>query len=104
MKDTGAERRNYARQRTHLPAEIQSGLVLVHGTVEHLAFGSLFVQASRTLLPNTLLKIKLDLPGQVSPFCGSGRVVWVQKNQGMGIQFIDLPVAKCLKLEQFLVS
>jgi hypothetical protein len=27
--NTGAERRNYARQRTHLPAEIHSGLVLV---------------------------------------------------------------------------
>ena len=104
MLDTGGERRNYARQRTHLPAEIQSGLVQAQGTVEHLAFGGMFVRASRTLLPNTLIKIRLDLPGQISPFFGSGRVVWVQKNQGMGIQFIDLPVAECLKLEQFLVS
>ena len=104
MKDTGAERRNYARQRTHLPAEIRSGAVLLHGVAEYLAFGGLFVRTSRTLPTNTLIEIQLDFPGQITPFRGSGKVVWVQKNQTMGIQFVDLQASERLKLEQFLVS
>ncbi len=104
MKDTGEERRNFARQRTHLSAEVRSGVICEKGNAEYLAFGGTFICVSRTFLPNTIIEVKLDLPRQPTPFCGSARVVWVQKNQAMGLEFLDLPMSERLKLEQFLVS
>jgi Tfp pilus assembly protein PilZ len=104
MRDTGAERRNYARERTDLPVAIRSGMVQIQAKITYLGFGGAFVNTSKTFLADSVVELEMDLPGQPVSFHGPARVVWVHKNRAMGLQFLDLPPAERLKLEQFLVS
>jgi Tfp pilus assembly protein PilZ len=104
MIDNGAERRNFARERTDLPVTIRSGMRQVQAKVEYLGFGGAFVSVSKTFLANSVVELQIDLPDQPVSFRGSARVVWVHKNKAMGLQFLDLPSGERLKLEQFLLS
>ncbi len=104
MKDTGAERRNFAREQTDLPVSIRSGMRQIQAKIEYLGFGGAFVSTSRTLLVDSVVELVMDLPSQPVSFRGPARVVWVHKNKAMGLQFLDLPSSERLKLEQFLVS
>ena len=102
MKDTGAERRNFARERTHISVEIRKDMKKVPGTIEYLSFGGAFVSAPRTFLRDSLVQIKFDVPGELQSFQGSAKVIWVKKDKAMGVQFLDLPTSERVKLEKFL--
>ena len=103
MKDTGEERRNFARERTEIRVEIKKDMKNVPGTIEYLSFGGAFISVPRTFLRDSLIEIKFDIPGELQPFRGSAKVVWVQKDKAMGIQFRDLPSSEKVKLEKFLI-
>jgi hypothetical protein len=102
-KDTGAERRNFARERTHIEVEIWKDFKRAKGVVEYLSFGGAFVSIHSPFLTDSLVNIRFDIPGQYLAFEGQAKVVWVQKDRAMGIQFVDLATAERTKLEQILV-
>jgi PilZ domain len=104
MKDTGIERRNFARVRTSIPVDIWKDVKRIQGTVEYLSFGGAFISAPRTFLRDSVLKVQFDIPGELSSFVGSAKVVWVQKDKAMGVQFLDLASSERLKLEKFLTG
>ncbi|PYV89928.1 MAG: hypothetical protein DMG05_12125 [Acidobacteria bacterium] len=103
MKDTGAERRNFARERTQISVEIRKDMKKVSGTIEHLSFGGAFISVPRTFLRDSLIQINFDIPGELNSFQGSAKVVWVQKDKAMGVQFLNLPTSERVKLEKFLI-
>ncbi len=103
MKDTGAERRNFAREQTQIPVEIRKDAKHVPGTIEYLSFGGAFISVPRTFLRDSLIQIKFDIPGELHYFQGTAKVVWVKKDKAMGVQFLDLPPSERRKLEKFLI-
>ncbi len=103
MKDTGAERRNHARERTQIAVEIWKDLKHIEGTVEYLSFGGAFISSPRTFLRDSQIRVKFNVPGELMNFEGNAKVVWVQKDKAMGIQFLDLPDSERLKLEKILL-
>lgn len=104
MKDTGAERRNFARERTHIDVEILKDFKRFKGVIEYVSFGGAFVSLSKTFLPDSTLEVQFDVPGEIAPFKGNAKVVWVKKDKAIGIEFVDLPASEKLKLEKFLMS
>jgi hypothetical protein len=103
VKDTGAERRNFARERIHLEVEIWKDFKRAKGVLEYLSFGGAFVSVQKTFLADSLLNIRFDIPGHHLAFEGKAKVVWVRKDSAMGIQFVDLASTERTKLEQILV-
>lgn len=103
FKDTGAERRNFARERTHIEVEVWKDFKRARGVVEYLSFGGAFVSIHNPFLTDSVVKIRFDIPGQYLAFEGQAKVVWVQKDRAMGIQFVDLDNTERTKLEQILV-
>jgi Tfp pilus assembly protein PilZ len=103
MQDTGSERRNFARERTQIAVEIWKDLKRFRGTVEYLSFGGAFISAPQTFPRDSEIELKFDIPGEPTTFEGSAKVVWVQKDKAMGIQFNDLPFSEKLKLEKILI-
>lgn len=104
MADTGAERRNFARERTHIEVELLKDLKRVRGIMEYVSFGGAFVRLSKTFLPDSTLQVQFTVPGEFSPFKGNAKVVWVKKDKAIGIEFVDLPASEKLKLEKLLLS
>ena len=102
MIDTGAERRNYARERTHIEVEIQREFLRTKGVMEYVSFGGALVSLSRTFPPQSVIQIRFEVPGHFGKFEGNARVVWTQKNKAIGIEFLELPPAERLKLESLL--
>ena len=102
LKDTGAERRNYARERTNIEVEISKDFKHASGMMEYLSFGGALVSLSKPFIKDTLVQIKFDIPGELSSFRGKAKVVWVQKDRAMGIQFVDLSSSERVKLERLL--
>ena len=86
MRDTGAERRNFARERTDLTVSIRSGMVQIQAKISYLGFGGAFVNTSKTFLSDSLVELEIDLPDQPVSFHGPARVVWVHKNRAMGLR------------------
>lgn len=103
VPDTGAERRNFARERTHIEVEIWKDFKHIKGTMEYLSFGGAFVSLPKPFLTDSLVHIRFDIPGQYLSFEGKAKVVWVQKDRAMGIQFVDLASNERTKLERILV-
>jgi hypothetical protein len=89
MIDNGAERRNFARERTNLPVTVRSGMRQVKAKVEYLGFGGAFVSVSKTCRqccgtrnrPSRSAGLFVLPPG-LGP-----------QEQGHGSQFFDLPSA-----------
>jgi PilZ domain len=104
MKDTGAERRNFARERTHIEVEILKDFKRIKGVMEYVSFGGAFVSLPKTFLPDTTLEVQFEVPGEFTPFKGNAKVVWVKKDKAIGIEFVDLPASEKQKLEKFLMS
>ena len=104
MRDTGAERRNFARERTHLEVEVSQDLRHRKGTMEYVSFGGAFVSLAKTPDKDSIIQVKFDVPGEFTSFQGNARVVWVQKDKAIGIQFLDLPESEKLKLEKLLIG
>ena len=104
MTDTGAERRNFARERTHIEVEILKDLKRIKGIMEYVSFGGAFISLPKTFLPDSTLEVQFEVPGEYAPFKGNAKVVWVKKDKAIGIEFVDLPEAEKLKLEKFLMS
>ena len=104
MTDTGAERRNFARERTHIEVELLKDLRRIKGIMEYVSFGGAFISLSKTFLPDSTLEVQFEVPGEYAPFKGSAKVVWVKKDKAIGIEFVDLPDSEKLKLEKFLMS
>ncbi len=104
MKDTGAERRNFARERTQIEVEISKDFKHTKGVMEYLSFGGAFISLSRPFVKDCILQIKFDLPGEYAAFQATAKVVWVRKDQAMGVQFIDIPETERLKLERLLTA
>jgi hypothetical protein len=104
MTDTGAERRNFARERTHVEVELFKDLKRIKGTMEYVSFGGAFITLPKTFLPDSTLEIQFDVPGEYTPFKGNAKIVWVKKDKAIGIEFVDLPASEKLKLEKFLMS
>ena len=104
MTDTGAERRNFARQRTHIEVELLNDLKRINGIMEYVSFGGAFISLSKTFLPDSTLEVQFEVPGEYAPFKGNAKVVWVKKDKAIGVEFVDLPDSEKLKLEKFLMS
>ena len=104
MTDTGAERRNFARERTHIEVEILKDLKRLKGIMEYVSFGGAVISLPKTFLPDSSLEIQFEVPGEYAPFKGNAKVVWVKKDKAIGIEFVDLPESEKLKLEKFLMS
>lgn len=104
MKDTGAERRNFARERTHIEVEVSRDFKNLKGTMEYVSFGGAFISLPKTFQRESIIQVKFEIPGEYSPFQGTAKVVWVQKDKAMGIQFLDLPESERLKLERLLTG
>ena len=102
MKDTGAERRNFARERTNIDVEVSQDFAKTRGLMEYVSFGGAFISLPKTFKNDTIIKIKFDVPGEYLPFEGSARVVWVHKDKAIGIQFQNLAESEKLKLEKLL--
>lgn len=103
MTDDGTERRNFAREKTEIEAQVWSDTQHIRATVEYLSFGGAFISAPRTFLRDNQIRIEFDVPGEATPFHGTAKIVWVQKDKAMGVQFIDLPSSERLKLERILL-
>jgi hypothetical protein len=54
-------------------------------------------------LRDSLIQVNFDIPGELYSFQGSAKVVWVQKDKAMGVQFLNLPTSERVKLEKFLI-
>ena len=104
MNDTGAERRNFARERTHIEVEISKDFKQLKGIMEYVSFGGAFVSLPKTFQKDSIIQIEFDVPGEYSSFHGNAKVVWVQKDKAMGLQFHDLPDPQKLKLEKLLAG
>jgi hypothetical protein len=104
MTDTGAERRNFARERTHVEVQLLKDLKRMKGIMEYVSFGGAFISLPKTFLPDSTLEVQFEVPGEYAPFKGSAKVVWVKKDKAIGIEFVDLPDSEKLKLEKFLMS
>jgi hypothetical protein len=104
MTDTGAERRNFARERTHIEVELLKDLKRIKGIMEYVSFGGAFISLPKTFLPDSTLEVQFEVPGEYAPFKGSAKVVWVKKDKAVGIEFVDLPDSEKLKLEKLLMS
>lgn len=104
MKDTGAERRNHARERTQIEVRLSKDFKQTKGTMEYVSFGGAFISLPRTFIKDSVLQIKFDLPGEYTSFQATAKVVWVKKDKAMGIQFVDVPASEKLKLEKLLSS
>ncbi|MFN8008462.1 MAG: PilZ domain-containing protein [Terriglobia bacterium] len=102
-RDTGAERRNHARERTHIEVEVWKDFRRAKGIMEYLSFGGAFVSIHNPFLTDSLVRIRFDIPGQYLAFEGQAKVVWVQKDRAMGIEFVDLDSSERTKLETILV-
>jgi rRNA maturation protein Rpf1 len=102
MSDSGEERRNHARERTHIEVEISKDFKHTKGMMEYVSFGGAFVTLPKTFAKDSILQIKFDLPGEFASFQGTAKVVWVKKDKAMGLQFVDLPASEKLKLEKLL--
>jgi len=104
MTDTGAERRNFARERTHLEVEVLKDSRRIKGIMEYVSFGGALISLPKTFLSNSTLEVQFEVPGEYAPFKGNAKVVWVKKDKAIGIEFVDLPASEKLKLEKFLMS
>jgi hypothetical protein len=104
MTDTGAERRNFARERTHIEVEILKDFKRIKGIMEYVSFGGAFISLPKTFLPDSSLEVQFEVAGELTPFRGNAKVVWVKKDKAIGIEFVDLPSSEKLKLEKFLMS
>jgi PilZ domain-containing protein len=104
MNDTGSERRNFARERTHLEVELLADLKRIKGVMEYVSFGGAFISVPKTFLPETILEVQFEVPGEYAPFKGNARVVWVKKDKAVGIEFVNLPASEKMKLEKLLTS
>ena len=104
MTDSGAERRNFARERTHIEVELLKDFKRSKGIMEYVSFGGALVSLPKTFLPDSTLEVQFEVPGEYSPFKGNAKVVWVKKDKAIGIEFVDLPDSERLKLEKFLMS
>ncbi|MGH9429184.1 MAG: PilZ domain-containing protein [Terriglobia bacterium] len=104
MTDTGAERRNFARERTHTEVEILKDFKRIKGIMEYVSFGGAFISLPKTFLLDSTLEVQFEVAGEYSPFKGNAKVVWVKKDKAIGVEFVDLPAPEKLKLEKFLMS
>jgi hypothetical protein len=104
MKDTGAERRNFARERTRIEVEISKDFKQIDGIMEYVSFGGAFISVSKTFHKDSIIQIRFDVPGEYTAFHGNAKVVWVKKDKAMGIQFLDLAESERLKLEKLLLA
>jgi len=104
MTDTGAERRNFARERTHIEVDLFKDSTRIKGVMEYVSFGGAFVTLPKTFLPDSTLEVQFEVPGEYDPFKGNAKVVWVKKDKAIGIEFVDLPASEKLKLEKLLLS
>ncbi|MEW5975260.1 MAG: PilZ domain-containing protein [Acidobacteriota bacterium] len=103
MKDTGAERRNHARERTHLDVRIIKDQKKISGIIEYLSFGGAFISVEKTFLRDSIVTVEFDIPGEIASFKGNARIVWVHKDRAIGVQFLDLPSSEKIKLENVLL-
>ena len=104
MKDTGSERRNFARERTNLEVDLLADSKRTKGVMEYVSFGGAFISVPKTFLPETILEVQFQVPGEYTPFKGNARVVWVKKDKAVGIEFVNLPASEKMKLEKLLTS
>ena len=104
LKDTGAERRNYARERIHIEVEIFKDFKHISGMMEYLSYGGALVSLPKPFIKDSLIQIKFDIPGELCSFQGKAKVVWVRKDRAMGIQFVDLSSNERIKLEKLLTQ
>ena len=104
MTDTGAERRKFARERTHIEVDLFKDSTRLKGVMEYVSFGGTLVSLPKTFLPDSTLEVQFEVPGEYAPFKGNAKVVWVKKDKAIGIEFVDLPASEKLKLEKLLMS
>ena len=104
MTDTGAERRNFARERTHIDVELLKDFKRIKGVMEYVSFGGACVSLRNTFLLDRTLEVQFEVPGEPTPFKGNAKVVWVKKDKAIGIEFVDLAASEKLKLEKLLMS
>jgi Tfp pilus assembly protein PilZ len=104
MRDTGEERRNFVRERTHIEVEVVKDFKHSKAIMEYISFGGAFVSLPKTFPKDSVIKITFDIPGEYSPFQADAKVVWVHKDKAMGVEFFNLPESEKLKLEKFLIG
>jgi Tfp pilus assembly protein PilZ len=104
MKDTGEERRNFARERIHIEVELSNEAKHIRGLMEYVSFGGAFISLSKPFPKDSIVQVAFSIPGESVSFQGSAKVVWVQKDRAMGIQFVSLPESERLKLERLLLA
>jgi PilZ domain len=104
MKDTGEERRNFARERTHIEVEVSNEVKHTPGLMEYVSFGGALISLPKPFQKDSIVQIAFSIPGEYVSFQGSAKVVWVQKDRAMGIQFLSLPDSERLKLERLLLA
>jgi uncharacterized protein (TIGR02266 family) len=94
------------RAPVEVPVDLElSGQSFV-ATSANVGVGGLFVATDRRFHIGDQVNLRFTLPGQAQPIAVTGEVQWLYGHQGramgMGLRFIDLPVAAATAIEEYL--
>ncbi|HUK87703.1 MAG TPA: response regulator [Terriglobales bacterium] len=98
------ERRRHARFPIHCPVQCEAGSTPFNAAGHDISEGGMRLLVSRPLSPGTTIAVSLTLPGQNLPFEARGRVVCVEDEGTLSLQFGELSLQARSQLRAFLGS
>lgn len=99
----GPERRESIRHRIEVPVEISSGRTMAIHVTRDLSVDGAFVGQAIPYAVGTLVRLRLELPGEPEPVCCDGEIVNVPdaRNFGMGVRFVGMAAADRDRLDSY---
>ncbi len=91
-----SERRTAVRHPVRLDVNFRHGDAYLYSRASNLSEFGIFLVSDDPLPQGATLELQFNMPGGGEPLIVTGEVVWVDegaadREQGMGIRFIDLP-------------
>lgn len=84
------DEREHVRIDAALEFQYWTDTIFTPARIEDLSEGGAFVDTPNPLPEGDQIDFKLTLPDSDEPIVGRARVIWQQRNVGMGIRFIGL--------------
>jgi len=95
-------RRASVRTPVALPVSFRAGQTIAASHTRDIGRGGIGIQTMDPLPVGTPLSFTLRLPGTGAEISASGRIIWIDRRIGMGLQFERLPAEAQARLDGFL--
>ena len=98
---SGKDRRKYRRANIVSEVEIVSGKETLLAPTRDISIGGMFLKTTATPPVNTEVRLRFSLEPGAPALEAMGRILYIVKGRGLGIEFTDLSAEIQSRIEEF---